>query len=82
MPCPIDARGRLEVQPFSYSISKSQKVSIAYEGRVVTILSGKQAERFLRNVEGADAAQAQLCMARATGNFKRGNEREAKQQPR
>ena len=31
--------------------------------------------RFLNKVEGADDRDAQLAMAKATGNFKRGNER-------
>jgi hypothetical protein len=50
-------------------------VRIAYRGKVVTTLAGKEAARFLSRVAGADAAQAQLVMAKATGNFKRGNER-------
>jgi hypothetical protein len=41
----------------------------------VTTLAGVPAERFLREVEGADEEAEQLLMARATGNFKRGNER-------
>jgi len=44
-------------------------------GRVVTTLAGVPAERFLRDVEGADEEAEQLLMARVTGNFKRGNER-------
>ena len=48
---------------------------ISRDGRVVTTLAGGAAKRFLDRVEGADADAAQQLMARATGNYKRGNER-------
>jgi len=61
---------------FSFRAHKDGTVRIAYRGKVVTILAGKAAVRFLARVDGADAEQAQLAMAKATGNFKRGNERQ------
>ena len=61
---------------FSYRAHKDGTVRIAYRGKVVTTLAGKEAGRFLARVEGADTAQVQLAMAKATGNFKRGNERQ------
>lgn len=64
---------------FSYSTTKQGHARIAYEGRVVTTLAGKEAQRFLARVEGADEASQQLAMAKVTGNFKRGNERLAKE---
>ncbi len=64
--------------PFSFRETKSGLVHIAYRGTQVTTLSGKAAQRFLSNVESADASTAQLVMAKATGNFKRGNEKHAK----
>jgi ribosomal protein L14E/L6E/L27E len=51
-------------------------VRIAYHGKVVITLAGKEAARFLARVDGVDADQAQMVMAKATGNFKRGNERQ------
>lgn len=60
---------------FSYSTTKQGDVRIAFEGRVVTHLKGKEATRFLNRVAHADEAAQQLAMAKATGNFKRGNER-------
>jgi hypothetical protein len=44
----------------------------------VTILRGKSAERFMARASAADPAGAQQLMARATGHFKRGNERQTK----
>jgi len=62
-------------QPFSYQASKSGAVQIAYKGRVVSKLSARDGAKFLLKVEAADFRQAQLLMAKATGHFKRGNER-------
>lgn len=70
-----DARGRLDEQPFSFRATKDGRVMISYHGKQVTVLSGKDAERFLSRIDGADAKQAQLIMAKATGHFKHGNER-------
>lgn len=59
---------------FSFRSSRDGKVFISWRGRVVTTLAGDTARRFLAGVEHETAAEAQLRMARATGNFKRGNE--------
>jgi hypothetical protein len=61
-------------EPFSYRAQKDGRVRIAYHGTVVTTLAGKEATRFLVMVD-ADPDAAQLLMAKATGNFKHGNER-------
>lgn len=61
---------------FSFRSHKDGTVRIAYRGKVVTTLAGKEAARFLARAAGADVEQAQLMMAKATGNFKRGNERQ------
>lgn len=61
---------------FSFRAHKDGTVRIAYQGKVVTTLAGKEATRFLTRVDGAGSAQAQLAMAKVTGNFKRGNERQ------
>ena len=60
---------------FSWRPTKDGRVRIARDGRVVTTLAGARAETFLTRVEGADAAAAQQLMARATGNYRRGNKR-------
>ena len=60
---------------FSWRATKDGRVRISRAGRVVTTLSGAQASRFTDRVQGADDDAAQHLMARATGNYKRGNER-------
>jgi hypothetical protein len=74
-PLPIDARGKLETEPFSYAHRKNGVVALEYEGRTVKTLSGKDAERFLERIAKLEGLEAQLVMAKLTGNFKRGNER-------
>ena len=60
---------------FSWQRTKDGRVRISRDGRVVTTLAGKHAEAFLRRVEATGDDAAQGLMARATGNYKRGNER-------
>lgn len=68
----------LEDCPFSFRTYKNGSVSVFYKEREVTILKGKNAENFLSKVESAEDLEAQMVMAKITGNFKRGNERQAK----
>lgn len=70
-----DKRNVLDEEVFSYRTNKDNKVFISYHGKQVTILQGKSAETFLRKINGKTGKDAQLIMAKITGNFKRGNER-------
>ncbi|WP_201783485.1 hypothetical protein [Herpetosiphon geysericola] len=72
----------VEAEAFDYSVSKAGKVFISWYGKQVMILSGPKAQRFLANIAELEGEAAQLVMAKITGNFKRGNERLAKQQSR
>lgn len=62
-------------EPFSYRARADGTFVISYHAAPVTILRGRAAQRFAVRIAEADAAAAQQLMARATGNFKRGNER-------
>ncbi|MBK7896997.1 MAG: hypothetical protein WAS33_01345 [Candidatus Promineifilaceae bacterium] len=75
----VDKRGILDDEIFTYQAGKDQKVFIFWHGKQVKILNGKPAEKFLAKIAGLEHKEAQLVMAKATGNFKRGNERPAKQ---
>ncbi|MBX3065686.1 MAG: hypothetical protein U0528_10845 [Anaerolineae bacterium] len=68
----------LSDQPFSYQQTKNGKVFIFWYDKQAKILSGESAAKFITEIESLDDAGAQLLMARLTGNFKRGNERQAK----
>jgi len=63
---------------FSYE-REGAAVAIYHHGRRATVLRGAAAERFLAAVERGDPQQ---LMARATGNYKRGNERAGKRSPK
>jgi hypothetical protein len=63
------------VNAFEYRVTKDGKLFISYEGRNVATLKGGAVRRFLERVVDADEDKVQLALAKATGNFKRGNER-------
>ncbi|GGB73059.1 hypothetical protein GCM10011314_10730 [Knoellia flava] len=54
-------------------------VVITHHGSMATVLRGRRARDFVEDVEAGDD---QELMARVTGNYRRGNERTAKQHPR
>lgn len=68
-----------EPSGFDYQLRSSNEVYIRHHGRAATTLRGRAAEQFLAEVADGDA---QEVMARATGNYRRGNERIAKHHPR
>lgn len=72
---PIDKRGKLEEEVFTYRITKDKKVFISWHGKPVTTLSGSKAEDFIAKIEDTEGKESQLIMAKVTGNFKHGNEK-------
>ena len=71
----VDKRGVLDNEVFTYREGKDNKVFLFWYGKQVKILKGKAAKKFLAKITGLPHKEAQLVMAKATGNFKRGNER-------
>jgi hypothetical protein len=71
----IDKRGKLEEEPFTYQVTKDGKVFIYWHGKQIMILKEKAAKKFMASVAQADAQQTQLLMAKITGQFKHGNEK-------
>ncbi len=59
--------------------TRGDEVLITHHGRAAPTLRGAAARRFLDEVERCDD---QELMARVTGNYKRGNERLAREHPR
>jgi hypothetical protein len=58
---------------------RGDEVVVSHHGRVATVLRGARARDFLDDIERGDP---QELMARVTGNYRRGNERQARQHPR
>ena len=71
----------LAEEPFSWLARADGAIVIRYHQAPVTLLRGRSAKRFATRIASADGATAQQLMARATGNFKRGNERLGRRQP-
>lgn len=64
---------------FAWQRRKNGDVVISHHGAVATVLRGNKASDFVADAEAGDD---QAVMARVTGNYKRGNERQAKNHPR
>jgi hypothetical protein len=62
---------------FEYSV-RGDAVEIRHHGRTATTLRGVAASKFLTDAANGDP---QHLMARATGNYKRGNERTGHRRP-
>lgn len=67
--------GSVARDDFSYRTRKNGSVAISWRGREAKVLAGPAARRFLHRTLQATPAEAQLEMARVTGNFKRAKER-------
>lgn len=63
---------------FEYSV-RGEQVVISHHGHLATTLRGWRAQVFLEDVESEDP---QELMARLTGNYRRGHERQARNHPR
>jgi hypothetical protein len=63
---------------FDYAV-RGEHVVITHYGRHATTLRGRRAKAFLEDVASGDP---QELMARLTGNYRRGNERQARNHPR
>ncbi|CAH0157161.1 hypothetical protein [Microbacterium foliorum] len=70
---------------FEFTV-RGDDVVIRHHGTTATVLRGARARDFLAQVAGTDAQpagpDAQLLMARITGDYRRGNERIARRHPR
>jgi hypothetical protein len=65
-------------EQFSYRITKNGKLFVYWhgkDGKREIVFKGAKAEKLIRELPGMDREAQQLALARATGNFKRGNER-------
>jgi hypothetical protein len=58
-------------QGFEYAQRRNGEIVIFHHGRLAATLRGSRAEKFMLSIRAGDPQQV---MARATGNYKRGNE--------
>ena len=57
--------------PFDHQVTSSGQVRVFRGGRLVTVIGGRDAAR----LEDADEVRRQHLLARATGNYRQGNEK-------
>ncbi len=61
--------------PFDWQVTKDGRVRVFRGGREVLVLGGARADKLVAELAAADDEGAQQLLARATGNYKRGNEK-------
>ncbi len=62
---------------FTYRERKSGAIEVLHFGQLAAVLRGPLAAKFRARAAGASDLERQHLMARVTGNYKRGNERNA-----
>ena len=67
---------------FKYRSAENGSVTINHNGKLATTLRGRKAISFIDDIETLSFSEQQQLMARVTGNYKRGNERVAKNHSR
>ncbi len=70
-----DQRNVLSGVVFKYLAGKNGRVFIYWHQKLIKILAGEEARKFLDRINGLEHHDAQLLMAKVTGHFKHGNER-------
>lgn len=65
----------LEDDPFDWRTTGSDTVLVSRGGRHVVTVGGEAGRRLAARLVDASPELAQQLLARATGNYKRGNER-------
>ena len=66
-----------DAEPFDWRVTADSKVLVSRGDRQVVVVAGARGAKLAAQLETADAEQAQQLLARATGNYKRGNEKRA-----
>ncbi len=61
--------------PFSYKILKDKKALVYYKGKEVLTVTGKDYNKLRRVIDLDNKYEAQLFLAKITGNLKAGDDR-------
>jgi len=64
-----------EAEPFTWRVTADARVLVGRGGKQVVVVAGARGARLAAQLATADDEQAQQLLARATGNYKRGNEK-------
>ena len=63
-------------KPFSYKLLKDKKAQIFYSGKLISTISGKEYNKLMRVIGLDNIYELQLFLAKITGQFKHGNEKD------
>jgi len=74
----IYKRDQLIEHPFSYKITNSETIIIHRNNKQIAIIKGKESLKIQSKILHKSEQQIQLILAKITGNYKRGNERNQK----
>lgn len=66
-------------EAFTHLTTKDGRVLVRWHGQQIATVAGTEAAQLVAKLATANRAQRQQLLARATGNFKRGNERPARE---
>lgn len=66
----------MAAEPFTYRRTKDGRILISRGSRIVVTVAGSRAASLAAALATADEEEAQQLLARATGNYRRGNERQ------
>lgn len=65
----------LAEDPFDWRVTEGGQVRVLRGGREVAVVGGAKAAKLRAVIDRGDGDAIQHALARATGNYKRGNER-------
>ncbi len=74
----MDKRNRLISHPFSYQLTKEDKLIIFRDNKQIKIIKGKACIDFISFIEGADESSIQLKLAKLTGHYKHTSNKKTK----
>jgi len=63
-------------KPFSYKLLKDKKALLLYNNKEIATITGKDYNKLLRVIDMENVYELQLFIAKITGNFKHGNEKQ------
>jgi hypothetical protein len=68
----------LDEKPFDYKLIKEGKAIITYKGKAISTIAGKDYNKLVRVPALDNVYELQLFLAKTTGQFKHGNEKDNK----
>lgn len=67
---------------FTHRQRKNGDLEVLHHGRLASTLRGREGQDLADELARCTEAEAQQVLARVTGNYKRGNEKQASRHPR